>query len=346
MSCSSAVGGPDDVPYSDRSAGADSPLVVGFGEALVRLTAQHRQPLEHAGALTMDVGGAELNVLVALAQLGVQTCWVSRLPRNPLGYRIASHARRHGVGLEIDWESDARAGLYFVEEGAHPRPTQVLYDRAGSSASRLQPGTFEWHRILSSAAALHTTGITCALNAAAEEAVLEALALARAAGVVTSFDLNYRSQLWSPEAAASALRRVLPLADLLFASPFDLALISGEEASADLAEELRRAFGMTCVVVRTHHEVSPAVLRVNIEAYSEDQVADGSARASVLDPFGAGDAAVAAFLARWLARASLKEAVGDAARASAYMYTIPGDTWLRPATDLTDEHGRLGRISR
>lgn len=321
--------------------------MVGFGEALVRLTAQRRMPLEYASELSVDVGGAELNVLVALAQLGCRTRWVSRLPENPLGRLIAGHARRHDVGMAIDWVADGRSGLYFVEEGVYPRPAEVLYDRAGSAASQFQPGMFDWPDILRPAAVLHCTGITCALGADAEKAVLEAFECAAGSRVRTSFDVNYRGRLWPQETAAAAVRRVLPWVDVLFASPFDFKLITGTEVSAPAAAELRAAFGLSQVIVRTQRQVSSDMLEVTVQAFGDDRpVLSGSARASVLDAFGAGDAAVAAFLWQWLGKAPLQQAVSAAAGASAYMYTIPGDTWLRPSADFDPEHGTLGRIRR
>lgn len=331
----------------DGPPDAEPPVVVGFGEALVRLTAQRRMPLEYATGLIVDVGGTELNVLVALAQLGCRTRWVSRLPENPLGRLIVNHARRHGVETAVDWAADGRSGLYFVEEGVYPRPTRVLYDRVGSAASQLQPGMFDWPEILRPATVLHSTGITCALGPDAEKAVLEAFESAAGTGVVVSFDVNYRSQLWSQEAAATVLRRVLPLVDVLFVSPFDFELITGAEISAEAAADLRASFNLSQVIVRTQREVGAEVLEVEVRAFGNDpSVVSGSARASVLDAFGAGDAAVAAFLAHWLGRAPLQRAVSAAAEASAYMYSIPGDSWLRPEADFDAEHGRLGRIQR
>lgn len=336
----------DDLSGLEGPAEADRPLVVGFGEALIRLTAQDRLPLELASAVTLDVGGAELNALVALAQLGCRSRWVSRLPRNPLGRRIAGHARRHGVEIVVDWDSDARAGLYFVEEGAHPRPTRVIYDRAGSSASRLQPGMFDWPRVLESAAALHCSGITCALGPDAEKAVLEAVDSAAEAGVMVSFDVNYRSQLWEKSAAAAAIRRVLPRVNLLFASPFDLALITGEAPDSELAEEVRTAFGLDLVVVRTQQAAGPGVARVKVDVFDGKHAASATAQATVLDAFGAGDVAVAAFLGRLLAQAPLDQAASAAAKGSAHMYTLPGDTWLRPSVEFDGDASSIGWIHR
>jgi 2-dehydro-3-deoxygluconokinase len=328
------------------AAEAESPLVVGFGEALIRLTAKDHSPLEFASELTVEVGGAELNTLVAMAQLGCRARWVSRLPRNALGQRIAGHARRHSVDLAVEWDSDARAGLFFVEEGAHPRPTQVLYDRAGSSASRMQPGMFDWPRILDSAAALHCSGITCALGSDAERAVLEALESAAAAGAMTSFDINYRSQLWDRAAAGAAFRRVLPKVNILFASPFDLALITGGDVGSRQADEVREEFGLDLVVVRTQSAAGPGAVRVNVEVFGGKEPASGTAQATVLDAFGAGDIAVAAFLARLLAHAPLEEAASAAAKGSAHMYTLPGDTWLRPSVEFEADGALAGRIHR
>jgi 2-dehydro-3-deoxygluconokinase len=223
----------------------------------------------------------------------------------------------------------------------------VLYDRAGSAASQLRPGVFDWPAILSSASALHCTGITCALGPEAEQTVLEATRCAAELGVLTSFDVNYRGQLWSPDQAAAALARVLPGVDLLFASPFDFQLLTGSEVSADSAADLRRRFGLSQVIVRSQEEVSSGVLEVTVRAFSDDRApASGTAQATVLDAFGAGDAAVAGFLARYLASTSVAEAVSAAAEASAYMYTIPGDTWLQPPAGFTPEHGKLGRVRR
>ncbi len=327
--------------------GAGNPLVVGFGEALIRLTSQRRVPLEYATELDVTVGGAELNALIALAQLGCGGRWVSSLPDNPLGRLIAAHAKRHGVATEIDWDAEGRAGLYFVEEGAYPRPTQVHYDRAGSAASQIRPGVFDWPTILGEASALHCTGITCALGPDTEKAVLEAFEYAAAAQVLTTFDLNYRGRLWSPQAAAAAARRVLPMVDILFASPFDIELIGGTGTAAEVARQLRQSYDLSAVIVRTQQEISPAILEVSVQGFADvPSAVTGSAQASVLDAFGAGDAAAAGFLAAWLRGQSLQEAVSAAAAASAFMYTIPGDTWLRPPADFDAENERLGRIRR
>src|SRR5688500_18209217 len=100
--------------------------LVTFGEAMVRLTPPNFQRLEQARSFDAHVGGAELNVAVAAARLGLATRWLSRLPDNALGRMIAGRAREQGVDVHVDWTADARAGLYFVETGAAPRAPSVL----------------------------------------------------------------------------------------------------------------------------------------------------------------------------------------------------------------------------
>lgn len=335
------------VDVTTHAGGGGSPLVAGIGEGLIRLTAQQRRPLEYATELSVGVGGAELNFLTTLAKLGCRSRWVSSLPENPLGNMLAAHAWRHAVETEIDWRPDGRVGLFFVEEGTYPRPTQVHYDRAGSAASQIRPGMFDWSAILAGVSAVHSTGITSALSPDAEKAVLEGFECASGSGVLTTFDLNYRGKLWSREAAAASVRRLLPLANIFFASPFDLELAGGSGTSAEIARRLRQTYGLLLVIVRSQQEVGPGLLEVSVQAFGDDpEPAVGTARATVLDAFGAGDVAAAAFMARWLRGASLDRAVSAAAAASAFMYTIPGDTWLCPPSDFSAGSARPGRIQR
>jgi 2-dehydro-3-deoxygluconokinase len=313
-------------------------LAVATGEGLLRLTVPGHARIERATAFDLEVGGAELNFLIALGQLGCRSRFVTRLPSNPLGQRVAAHARSFGVELEVEWDPHGRVGLYFVELGASPRPAEVFYDRVGSSASRLEPGSFDWSRILDGAQLFHSTGITCALGQGAEKTVLEALGVARASGVTTSFDVNYRSRLWSEEAAAASLNRVLPSVDVLFASPRDLQMLATDSGSStELAKKVRSTFGVEVIVMREQENLTTSTVAARVTAADRDGTCSHTESAEVLDPFGAGDVAAAAFLASWLRDRKLEEAVRLAARACAYMYTVPGDAWVSRDADLTTD---------
>src|SRR5260370_29344054 len=147
--------------------------------------------LEQAQALDVQVGGAELNSAVGLARLGRNAAWVSRLTDNPLGRLIVNRAREAGVDTgHVLFTKDDRVGLYFLEFGAAPRASSVLYDRKDAAIAHIQPGMIAWADAFNGAKWFHVTGITPALGASAAETTREALKAARAAGVCTSIDLN------------------------------------------------------------------------------------------------------------------------------------------------------------
>src|SRR5215470_3477591 len=122
--------------------------VLTFGEAMVRLSPPNFRRLEQARSLDLTVGGAELNTAVGLARLGHAAAWVSRLTRNPLGRLIANHAREAGVSTEhVLWTDEDRVGVYYLEFGAAPRASSVLYDRKGAAIAGIQPKTVGWLRV-------------------------------------------------------------------------------------------------------------------------------------------------------------------------------------------------------
>src|SRR5205814_6075881 len=163
--------------------------VITFGEAMIRLSPPNFRRLEQAASLDLLVGGAELNTAVGLARLGHSTAWVSRLTNNPLGRLIANRAREAGVSTEhVVWTGDDRVGIYFLEFGAAPRASSVLYDRKGAATARIRPGMVPWAKVFAGARWFHVTGITPALSPGAAETTREALQAARAAGVGTTSD--------------------------------------------------------------------------------------------------------------------------------------------------------------
>src|SRR5476651_2273866 len=166
--------------------------VITFGEAMIRLSPPNFLRLEQTHSLDLKVGGAELNTAVGLARLGHSAAWVSRLTNNPLGRLIANHAREAGVSSEhVLWTDADRVGLYFLEFGAAPRASSVVYDRKEAAIAHIKPGMISWPAIFTGARWFHVTGITPALSTGAAQATLEALQAARAAGLRTSIDLNY-----------------------------------------------------------------------------------------------------------------------------------------------------------
>jgi len=290
--------------------------VVTFGEGLLRLSPPHRQRLEQARELELWPAGSELNVAVGLVRLGTTSAWVSRLPDSPLGRLVASRARAEGVDLaHVEWAEDERLGLFFVEVGSPPRPTSAHYDRADSAFARLDPGSIDWAAILVGARAFHVSGITPALGDACARATADALAAARGEGCTTSYDVNLRRRLGSPERARELLEQFAPQLDVVLCSAEDAQALYGRSDG----ETLRDALGVELLIL------------AEFDAGSRVWTAFGASRDSVasplvepVDPIGAGDAFCAGFLHGLLGAGVARGlAVGQAL--SAHKLSIPGD---------------------
>jgi 2-dehydro-3-deoxygluconokinase len=306
--------------------------VITFGEAMVRLSPPNFRRLEQARSLDVQVGGAELNTAVGLARLGRTVAWVSRLTDNALGRLIANHAREAGVSTEhVVWTGEDRVGLYFVEFGAAPRASSVLYDRKGSAIAAIRPGMAPWGRVFAGAKWFHVTGITPALSATAAETTREALLAARAAGVQTSIDLNYRAKLWSQAEAGRWMSELMPHCDVLVTTEEDTERVFGIRGKdhEDGAAQLARRFGLRAVAVTLRE--NPLVWKNTWTAIAWQ---DGKVlrtrtyEVEIVDRLGAGDS-FAAGLIHGLLDGDLQKGLDYGVAASAIKHSIPGDfAWI------------------
>lgn len=274
--------------------------VVTFGEAMIRLSPPGSRRLEQASSLDVGVGGAELNVAAGLARFGLETAWVSLLPDNPLGRMTRNRARELGIDTSrVAWTSGSRMGLYFVEFGASPRPSTVLYDRARSAFSDLAESSFDWPAILTGARAFHTSGITAALNDSASREVHAALTAARAAGALTSYDLNFRARLWTPEQARQVQEPLMELVDVLITTEEDAATVFGVKGDdySEVARALAERFGFRIVTITMRGDISVLRNSWTAIAFSDGAVVtDRTYELELVDRIGGGDAYAAGFL--------------------------------------------------
>lgn len=301
--------------------------VVTFGEAMVRLAPPHFGRLEQARSLDVEVGGAELNTAVGLARLGRSAAWVSALPDNPLGKLIANRAREAGVSDEFVRYAGGRCGVYFLEFGASPRASGIVYDRSDSAMARVAPGTFDWPAVFRGAKWFHVTGITAALGAGAAATTAEALAAAKAGGLRTSVDLNYRSKLWSPQDAGRVMSEMIGGCDLLVATEGDAEQLFGITGTgfADIARQFVDRFGVRAVA-GTKRE-TPLVWRNRFGAvgYSGGEFHETPwYEVEIVDRLGAGDA-LASGLIHGLLDGDFAKGLGYGAAMGAIKHTIPGD---------------------
>jgi 2-dehydro-3-deoxygluconokinase len=302
--------------------------VITFGEAMVRLSPPGFRRLEQARSLDVFVGGAELNTAVGLAKLGRQAAWVSRLTRNSLGRLVANHARECGVDLEhVCWTDEDRVGIYFVEFGAAPRASNVLYDRRESAAAKIRTGLVDWPTVFRGARWFHVTGITPALSQTAAEVTREALQAARRAGVQVSIDLNYRAKLWDASEAGRWLGEFMSYCDVLIATEEDLERVFSikEKTIEDAAQQAARKFKLKTVAVTIRD--NPLVWKntwTGIAVQQGKVFGTRSYEVEIVDRLGAGDS-FAAGLIHGLLDADLQKGLDYAVAASALKHSIPGD---------------------
>lgn len=325
--------------------------VVTFGEAMIRLSPPDFQRLEQARSLDVQVGGAELNTAVALARLGRSTAWVSRLTHNPLGRLIANRAREAGVSTDhILWTDQDRVGLYFLEFGAAPRASSVLYDRRGAAIAGITPGSVPWAGVFAGTRWFHVTGITPALSAGAAETTREALRAARAANVGTSIDLNYRAKLWSEAEAGRWMTEFMEHCDVLITTEEDterVFRISGKDYE-DVAGQLVHRFPLRLVAITLRE--NPLVWKNSWTAIAHGR--DGttyrtrSFEVEIVDRLGAGDS-FAAGLIHGLLDNDVQKGLDYGVAASALKHSIPGDfAWVTRAEVEALLKGTGLRISR
>jgi 2-dehydro-3-deoxygluconokinase len=306
--------------------------VVTFGEAMVRLSPPDFQRLEQAQSLDLQIGGAELNTAVALARLSRKSAWVSRLTSNPLGRLIANRAREAGVAVDhVVWTPEDRVGLYFLEFGAAPRASSVLYDRKQAAIAGVRSGMVNWPRVFAGARWFHVTGITPALSPGAAEVTREALQAARAAGVGTSIDLNYRIKLWSQAEAGRCMTELMPLCDVLITTEEDTERVFGIKGKdyEDVAAQTARRFPLRAVAVTLRE--NPLVWKNTWTAiaYQDGHVLrTRTYEVEIVDRLGAGDC-FAAGLIHGLLDGDLQKGLDFGVAASALKHSIPGDfAWI------------------
>jgi 2-dehydro-3-deoxygluconokinase len=280
------------------------PDVITFGEAMLRLAPPDFERLEQASTLKVSVGGSELTVAAGVARLGLGAGWVSRLPDNALGRMARNKAREFGVDTRhVVWAQADRMGIYFVEYGASPRASGVLYDRGHSAISRIQRDEIPWPEVFDGARWFHTSGITPALSEDCAAATGLALRAAKKAGLTVSYDLNYRAKLWSSDKAKAVQEPFMEFVDVLITTEEDTERVFGikGEDYKDVAKALADKFDLKAVTVTLRG--TPSVWRNawSAFAYAEGRyIEDVTYDIEIVDRLGGGDTYSAGFIYGYL----------------------------------------------
>ncbi|MHA1263929.1 MAG: PfkB family carbohydrate kinase [Candidatus Helarchaeota archaeon] len=303
--------------------------IITLGEAMIRFSPLNYERIEFATQLNFKVGGSEANVAVALTRLGIKAGWISKLTNNPLGRKIEAELRRWNVNLDaLVWTSQYRIGTYYAEFGSDPRPTIILYDRTDSAFSHINVDDINWD-YLKSCKIFHTSGITTALSNNCMNVVKECFKFMRDHNKLNSFDLNYRSKLWTPDQAHKILsNHILPYTDIFLSSEQDINLLFNFNGTLqEKASELLDKFNFK-VIVLTRGPNPPYILQADgTEIYGTGY------RPNLVDRIGAGDAFDAGFLYGYLI-ADIERGLKYAEAMSAIKFSIPGDMLIATREEI------------
>lgn len=325
--------------------------VACFGELLLRLSAPGRERLLQHPAFEVHVGGAEANVAVSLARFGHHAELLGTVSDNALGEAALGELRRHGVSVDRVRRAPGRMGLYFLSQGAGLRPSEVLYDRAGSAFAATPAHAYDWPQLLQATRLFHVSGVTPALGQATADAAIDAARAAREASALVSFDGNFRAKLWAAwdSDPATILRALIGEAALAFADHRDIAVVLGEdddghdaakdeaivEPGARFAAAAARAFNAfprlqrIATTVRTQHSVDDHALGA-LMATRAGALYATPARAlhGIVDRIGAGDAFAAGVLHGLLTGMQDGDSLAFGLAAACLKHSQPGDFHL------------------
>ncbi|HYE87101.1 MAG TPA: sugar kinase [Vicinamibacterales bacterium] len=315
---------------------------VCFGEIMLRLSPPGFERLFQTPALHATFGGGEANVAVSLAQFGHDSHYVTRLPNNPIGDAAIKALRAERVQVDHVQRGGERVGIYFAETGASQRGSSVVYDRAHSAISEMEPGSMNWTAVMAGARWFHCTGITPALGGKAAACTKDALDAAKQAGATISIDLNYRSKLWSQAEAQRVMRPLVALADVVIANEEDLQSVLGipvEHADViggalnvdgyrDAAGRVAREFNVRRVAVTLRESTSASEngwSAVLFDAATSTFLQSQRYTVRVVDRIGGGDSFAAGLIHGFVSGRDLEATLKFAVAASALKQTIPGD---------------------
>lgn len=338
--------------------------MVGFGEVMLRLNPPGHRRLAGSETLEAHYTGAEGNVAVMLARLGIPSEVVTRLPSHEVGQAAVDALRRYGVRTDRIARGGGRIGIMYLETGASQLASKVLYDRQGTSFQSVSPSDFDWDEILDGAGWMHFSGTAPALGEQVRVVLRQALQAAHRLQIPVSCDLNYRAKLWSIDEARRVMPEIIEQVDVLFGNEEDADRALGVGAGTsdatrgdldsagyqELAQKLAAKFGLTHVATSLRRSVSASINEWSGLLY--DGTGHHFSRTYLIDPIvdrvGGGDSFAAGVIYGLLNKLSSQDTVEFAAAASCLKHSIPGDLNLITLADVDAllASGGTGRVER
>lgn len=342
--------------------------IVTFGEIMLRLTTPDNLRMQQSREFLVNYGGSEANVAISIANFGGEVEYITRLPDNALGETCVSELRSHNIGTKHILTGGKRLGTYYMEKAAAMRNSKVIYDREGSAFSDLKPGMIDWKEIFKDAAIFHWSGIDAALTPGLAAVCKEAIDTAREMGLLVSYDINYRKNLWNyGKTAQEVMRPLMTAIDIMFGSEGEYAMLTGIPAPGFKAKTISEGYDLAayeefcCAISAQVPDCKHIYIALRNVMSSEHHTFAGLLYSNgtmkhtrvfdidnVVDCVGVGDAFCGALLYAHFAFEDEQKRVDFSTAASVLKNTIAGDYNIVKVNEVEgllakDENGEVAR---
>ncbi len=317
--------------------------VVTMGEIMLRLSTPGYSRFVQSQQFDVNYGGGEANVAVSLANFGLDSYFISKIPKHEIGQSAVNSLRRYGVRTDHIVRGGDRLGIYFLETGASQRASKVIYDRSNAAVTELSKDDLDWNDVFRGAKWFHWTGITPALGTKAQEALKAACEAAKKNGATVSADLNYRAKLWTTKEAQAVMVPMMEYVDVCIANEEDAEKSLGFHAGStnvesaeldergyfELAKRLKEKFHFKAVAITLRESFSAsrngwsAVLHDDRDC--REPYRSKRYDVQIVDRVGGGDSFSGGLIYGMLNKSNTREALEFAVAASCLKQTIPGD---------------------
>lgn len=330
---------------------AQNSLVLTFGELMMRLSPKDHLRIEQATEFDVRYGGAEANTALSLSYQGDDAAYISVVPANRLGDCALRSLIAYGVDVSRVVREGDRLGSYVFEVGASQRGNGCVYDRKYSAINLAKKSVFDWDSALEGVGVFYFSGVTPAISDEMAAACKDALTAARAKGITTVCDVNYRGKMWTPEKSQATMAELLPLVDIVIANDEDapaglgMTCVSGslehgieeKDSYVEMAKQICSQYGckMVSSVIRDIQCVERSQwMGMLYDAESDSHWFSPAHDIHVLEGVAAGDAYNAGLVHALINGFEPQDAVNYAIAASILKLTIKGDSNLVTAAEI------------
>lgn len=324
---------------------------LGIGEILLRLSTPDYQRFEQTNKFDINFGGGEANVTIALANLGVNTSFITKVPNNEIGKRVINELKKFGVDTSYTLLGGERIGIYYLEKGYSIRGSKVIYDRNNSAMATANENDFDFENALKGVSWLHISGITPTISEDAFKITEKIMRMAKQKGIKISFDLNYRKNICTYQNARERFSELMNYVNVCFGIfPFtdkDYDIIENGPTKEELmymAKNILERYKLECIISSYRTSLSASKNKLEVFLYDGKKFYNSeSIEVDIVDRVGAGDAMASGFIYALINNMEYQQAVEYANAAFALKHTILGDQLIVSVDEL--ESIKCGNLS-